>query len=83
MKEQQTTEERFPLLASLAAPHSGDIEREAHDALREIGRLREALGGEIGLVQLLTARSDLRHDRDAILSNHRHKEALAVLGESQ
>lgn len=47
-----------------------------------IQQLREALVGEVGLVQLLTARSDLRAEREAILSNHRHITALAALGTS-
>ena len=41
--------------------------------------LLDALQGVVGLVQLLSARDDLRADRDAILSNHRMIEAERVL----
>jgi len=47
----------------------------------EIERLRAALAGEIGLVQLFTTRSLFQSDRQTVLANHRHVEALAALGD--
>lgn len=44
-------------------------------------RLRDALAAEIGLLTLLLARDDLKADRHAILTNHRHVEAVATLME--
>lgn len=70
----QRCEEAFkpaPVGGPMSLPHYLEVENK---------RLRDALAGEVGLVQLLTAREDLRADRAAILSNHRHVEALDVLG---
>ena len=59
-----------------------ELDHPAAEAADEIEQLRSALAGEIGLVQLLAARSELQPDRQTVLGNHRHVEALRVLGDS-
>ena len=70
--------------AIIAANINADTVRDQAEVIKQqalrIAELRVALAGEVGLVQLLTARDDLRPERQAILSNHRHQRALATLG---
>lgn len=59
-----------------------EMARNELEKLREQNkRLRDALAGEVGLVQLiLVGCSD--SEKALVITNHRHVEALAALGDS-
>lgn len=64
----------FTGLGPMSLPHYLEAENQ---------KLRDALAGEIGLVQLITGRPELCHIGEELLANHRHVAALEALGDPE